>query len=246
MRLGWLAVGVALLGAAGCEREKRAEPARATAAATPPLAFEQNTGGVELSLTLPEALRAHPALHKRLYDEDTAALASFAEGAREERAGMGADMPPYSLTVAWRVAAETERLLSLVREEESYAGGAHPNSDVRALLWDKQAGREAPVTALLAGEARYPEVEAKLCAALAKQKAERGGAPIGGGDYPCPKVDDSQAALAPGGRGKAGGLTFLFPPYAVGAYAEGAYEVTLPTSSLKPALAPAYRSEFAG
>jgi hypothetical protein len=142
--------------------------------------------------------------------------------------------------VTWRVAAETPRLLSLVRDEYTFAGGAHPNSASTALLFDKRAGREV--------DALVPTASAKLdgalCDALKRAKAERGGVELDGDTWTCPKWKDAQAALAPGARDKAAGLTFLFSPYEVGPYAEGGYEVTLPAATFRDALAPAYRGEF--
>ena len=58
--------------------------------------------------------------------------------------------------------------------------------------------------------------------------------------FPCPKWRESHFVLAPSTvPGKIGGLVFLFDPYAVGAYAEGEYEVTLPQALFTAVLAPA-------
>ena len=234
----------------GCERQ--AEPApkpAATPAAAPavPLSFKQKTADAEATLTLPAELRAHPALHRTLYDKEHATLTSFVEGAKAERAALGLELPPYTLEVTWRVAAETDRLLSLIREEGSYAGGAHPNSSTTTLLWDKQTGREAPSTVLFPTAAAHPDLERRLCDALKAEKAERGGVELTGETWSCPKWKDVQLALAPSAtKGDAGGVTALFSPYEVGPYAEGSYEITLPASAVRAAVAPDYRAEFAG
>ena len=43
---------------------------------------------------------------------------------------------------------------------------------------------------------------------------------------------------------KVAGLTFLYEPYAVGAYAEGSYTAFVPASAFHADLAPAYQDAF--
>jgi hypothetical protein len=240
---------LALAWLAGCEREREApEPPRPAPTATPtsPLSFERKTADAEVALTLPAALQAHPALHKRLYDRESAALTAFAEEAAGERAALGDVIPPYTQTVVWRVSAETPRLLSLVREADVYSGGAHPNASTESLLWDKSAGRELAPDAWLPAAAR-PALEATLCDALKVEKAKRGGVQPGGEVWPCPKLADVTVALAPGdAKPSAGGLVALIDPYVAGPYAEGGYEISLPVEPVRAAVAPAYRDQFAG
>lgn len=245
----WLLAALAAVSLAACDRKTEpAAPAREAAApavAATPLTFERKTADAEVSLTLPDALRAHPGLHKRLYDREVTALTAFADDAVAERRALGMEMPPYGSEVTWRVAAETDRLLSLVREASSYSGGAHPNSATEALLWDKTAGREVSKDALLPLAAREP-LEAQLCQGLTQEKAKRGAAAPDSEVWPCPKLSDVAVALAPGSRGGAGGLTALIDPYVAGPYAEGGYEITLPAALATAAVAPAYRDQFAG
>jgi hypothetical protein len=46
--------------------------------------------------------------------------------------------------------------------------------------------------------------------------------------------------------GKAGGISVLFSPYDVGAYAEGAYTVTLTAGELAPILDETWKARFSG
>ncbi|GLH78934.1 hypothetical protein SSBR45G_38430 [Bradyrhizobium sp. SSBR45G] len=46
--------------------------------------------------------------------------------------------------------------------------------------------------------------------------------------------------------GKSSGLTFHYPPYAVGSYAEGQYVAFVPWETLKPYLSPEGQAIFAG
>jgi hypothetical protein len=65
--------------------------------------------------------------------------------------------------------------------------------------------------------------------------------------WPCPTWRESDFVLAASAvPNKLGGLTFVFDPYAIGSYAEGPYEVTVPYDAIKGVIAPAYAGEFVG
>lgn len=246
MRAGaFAATLLAGLALAGCERDGKAPAAPvAEARAGTPLTFALSSADAEVKLALPAALAAHPTLHRTLYDNETRAMKAFMAEAGPQQAEYGAAMPPFAMEVTWRVAAETPRLLSLVRESYDFAGGAHGNSASMTLLFDKVAGREVAPATLFPAEASLPRLEGTLCNALKRVKAEAGAVPLDGETWSCPKWRDSQAALAPVAGGRATGLTFLFSPYEVGPYAEGGFEVTLPATEFRADIAPAYRDQF--
>lgn len=215
-----------------------------------PLAFEAKTEHAEIALTLPEAVKAAPELHGLLYAEGVRDLEAFAAGAladRTEMEGEGLQPMPYAKSIEWEVAAETGKLLSLQAEVYENTGGAHPNGSVDARLWDKAMKRSVPTESFFAKNADLSGVEAALCEGVAAaKKARTGEAWAPDATWPCPKIADTAFVLAPGANGRAGGLTFVIPPYAVGPYAEGAYEVTLPAATVRPHVTPAYADEFGG
>ena len=125
MRLRALLAGVMLggLGLAGCDRDRPAPaPPKPAASAALPLAFRAKSAESEVELTLPAALRAHPALHRTLLQRDTALLKVFAADAARDHAEMGGDMPPFAMEVEWRVAAETPRLTTDIARPSLSAG----------------------------------------------------------------------------------------------------------------------------
>jgi hypothetical protein len=227
------------------------EPATAQAAPTPYL-FKTKTALAETELKLPQILAGEPDLHARLYAEGVHDLKRFAEGtaaARAEEGDAPAGMGAFTRTIAWTNAADTGKLLSLRREVFEFAGGAHPNTALDALLWDKALRRPLQPSSLIRRTADYAKLDAALCQAVTEAKQKRMGADYAppGDAWSCPKWSDSALTLAPSTTpGKAGGLTFLFSPSAIGAYAEGPYEITLPQSAFRWALSPAYLDEFSG
>ncbi|HYF23024.1 MAG TPA: DUF4163 domain-containing protein [Caulobacteraceae bacterium] len=253
-----------VLALSGCKRKEEAAPGpkgpdgtgSAGAIAVPadaaaPLSFAQKSEHAEVELKLPEAVTGQPDLHARLYGDGVKELKAFLEGAQADRAelvGEGVPVPTYSRSVEWRAAAETGKLLSLEGLTAEYTGGAHGNSGYAAVLWDKSLQRAITPSALFRANADWAALDAALCRALEAEKTRRLGQPFRfDASQPCPSWRESAYVLAPSAvAGKAGGLTFLYGPYALGAYAEGSYEVTVPLAAFQAALAPAYADEFAG
>jgi hypothetical protein len=247
---------------AACNRDREPEPAAAAPApgavvtpadAAAPMAFESKTPWAEVSLTLPDGLKPHTDLHARLYAEEVRKLRQFVEGAQGERteAGFDSSMPPYAKTIAFTVAGETGKLLSLKRTDYDWSGGAHPNTLTTGLLWDKALKREIGVADLFRKGADLTALDQALCSAINSAKRVRSpdsaSITLGGAEWSCPRVATTPFVLAPGSvPGKAAGLVFLIGPYQVGPYAEGPYEIALPASSFRSLIAVAYADEFSG
>src|SRR5690606_13536872 len=205
------------------------------------------------SLTLPEALKAHPDLHARLYAEEVRKLRQFAEGAQGDltEAGAATDRPKYENAVTLTAAAETAKLFSLKRVSFDYSGGAHPNPLTRGILWDKALKRQIGLGDLFRKGADLSPVDAALCSALNAAKRERvpDGVSITFDSKPfaCPRAATTAFVLAPGDEpGKAAGLTFLIGPFQAGPYVEGGYAVPIPATVFRSLLTTAYAGEFGG
>ena len=247
---------------AACTREREPEPAAAdpgsAAVVTPadaaaPLKFETKTPYAEVSLVLPEGLKPQTDLHARLYSEEVRKLRQFVEGAQGERteAGFETAMPPYAKQIAYSVAGETGKLLSLKRTDYDWSGGAHPNTLTTGLLWDKALKREIGFRDLFRKGVDLTVLDQALCSAINTAKRTRApdsaSVTLGGSEWSCPRVATTPFVLTPGSvPGKAAGLTFLIGPYQVGPYAEGPYELAIPASAFRSLLAVAYADEFGG
>jgi hypothetical protein len=201
---------------------------------------------------LPPEVKSQTDLHAQLYAQGVRDLRAFAEGAVADRTDMeleGPPPPPYGRDITWTTAAETSKLLSLRRVDYEFTGGAHPNTVLGALLWDKALKRAVSPLALFRRDADFARLDLALCDAIKQSRAVRLGANAAQDSegWTCPKWRESAFVLTGSTvPGKAGGLTFLFSPYAVGPYAEGAYEVTVPRSVFAQALSTGYADEFAG
>jgi hypothetical protein len=228
-----------------------APPAPPPAVSNAPFSFSSTTDRAVLSLKLPPSLVDEPQLHDRLYAEGVKELKKSARSALAADPGPTDGSPPRGMewNVKWTTAAETGKLLSLHKQGFVDEGGAHPNSFMDGLLWDRSTKKTVQPAALFKKNVDYGRLDATLCQAVKDARKKRLGADYSEdpSTWPCPKWAKTPVVLAPSTTpGKAGGLTFLFPPYAVGPYSDGAFEITVPLSAFRADLAPAYADEFAG
>jgi hypothetical protein len=148
-----------------------------------------------------------------------------------------------------------DRYVSIVRDDYMDTHGAHPNTDVNTILWDKSENKPISIRPFFTETAdNGPTMTAMQKAIIASLKVEK------------KKRDSSETAtaewfkgvepkllkigavtLAPSTEtGKSSGLTFHYPPYAVGPYVEGQYVAFVPWETLKPYLTPEGQRIFGG
>jgi len=148
-----------------------------------------------------------------------------------------------------------DRYVSIVRSDYTDTHGAHPNSDVNTILWDKTENKRISIRPFFIETADDgPTMKAILKAVIASLKIEKKKRDVTDtpADEPYKDLKPSllkigAVTLAPSTEaGKSPGLTFHYPPYAVGAYAEGSYVGFVPWETLKPYLTPEGLRIFGG
>ena len=145
--------------------------------------------------------------------------------------------------------------VSIVRSGYMDTHGAHPNSDVDTILWDATQKKRISIRPFFAETAdNGPTMKAMLKAVIASlniEKKKRDATETATAEWYKslePKLLKIGAVtLAPSTEtDKSSGLTFHFPPYAVGPYAEGEYVAFVPWETLKPYLTPEGTRIFGG
>jgi hypothetical protein len=206
------------------------------------------TRAVEASVFLDDEIKVDPALaadclaEGRRWMDKTAAEAatSLKQDPQFFHDGGWAFERKYSLR-----STVGERYVSVVRDDYMDTHGAHPNSDVNTVLWDTTERTRISIRPFFTETVDDgPTMKAMLQAVIASLRIEK------------KKRDSSETAtaewfkslepkllkigavtLAPSTEaGKSSGLTFHYPPYAVGPYAEGQYLAFVPWETLKPYL----------
>nr|WP_183709805.1 RsiV family protein [Bradyrhizobium sp. ERR14] len=138
-----------------------------------------------------------------------------------------------------------DRYVSVLRNDYMNTRGAHPNSDVNTILWDKADNKRISIRPLFTdtadnGATMKAMVKAVI-ASLRTEKTKRGAGETATDEWfkelKPSLLKIGAVTLAPSTEaGKSSGLTFHYPPYAVGPYAEGEYVAFVPWETLKPYL----------
>jgi hypothetical protein len=147
------------------------------------------------------------------------------------------------------------RYVSIVKSDYMDSGGAHPNSDVDTILWDAAAKKRISIRPYFTETAdNGPTMEAMLKGVIASLNIEKK-KPDAGDTATAEWYKDLEpkllkigaVTLAPSTEtGKSSGLTFHYPPHAVGPNTEGEYVAFVPWQSLKPYLTPEGIKIFGG
>jgi Protein of unknown function (DUF3298) len=148
-----------------------------------------------------------------------------------------------------------DRYVSILRDDYMDTHGAHPNSDVNTILWDKAENKRISIRPFFTetadnGSTMKAMVKAVI-ASLRVEKKKRETSETATDEW-FKGVEPSllkigAVTLAPSTEaGKSSGLTFHYPPYAVGPYAEGEYVAFVPWEALKPFLTAEGARIFAG
>ena len=216
----------------------------------------------EITVTLPSNIsELDDGLASRIRELAYEGTDEFVANAENEQEAARNDEFPFrqhSLEVTWQqVGPKTGRLFSYLGTSWFYTGGAHGNFGFDILNWDENRRSEIGFANIFADEAAAIDVlKTELRAGLLKAKKDR----LGETDLPDdqltewidPALTDDVADYGnftfaqSNVSGAVGGLTFYYPPYAVGSYAEGDYRVTIPATRLKSIIAPEYANLFEG
>jgi len=136
-----------------------------------------------------------------------------------------------------------DRYISIIRSDYMDSHGAHPNSTVDTILWDQTDKKRVSIRPFFTETAdNGPTMKAMLKAVITSlnvEKKKRDASETATAEWYKglePKLLKIGAVtLAPSTEaGKSSGLTFHYPPYAVGPYTEGDYVAFVPWETLKP------------
>jgi hypothetical protein len=232
----------ALVGALACFAA-----ATAFAAEPKPDAAIKNRN-IDASVLLDDKIKADPALAADCLAEGRKWMdknAADAAASRKEDPMMFRD-GAWTLERKYGVRSVVDgHYVSVIRADYMNTGGAHPNSDVNTILWDSTAKKRISIRPFFTETAdNGPTMTAMrkaVIAALNIEKKKRDTSDTATAEWYKsvePKLLKIGAVtLAPSTEaGKSSGLTFHYPPYAVGPYAEGEYVAFVPWETLKPYL----------
>ena len=152
---------------------------------------------------------------------------------RKDEQGLRTEMPASSLDVDYAIVFATPELISLQFTIYSYTGGAHPNGQTRSFNWDPRSESEIQLADLFTPGSAYGRIIADYC------RRELARLDIGDREWLARGTTFNEENYQRWNPTRAG-LRITFDPYQVAAYAQGAFEVTVPWGALKTLLRPSF------
>jgi hypothetical protein len=231
------------------------EPGAATASADGAVVFADQT--LNYTAAFPPAPADDPVL-RPLRAEAQAYLEKSKADAREDfqqRKQMGATEMAWEVKTQWKYTAKAGGIVSLQGEQYQFTGGAHGMSFTDTHIARAGTGEAMTFDAMLQdSRSPSPALVIGICEALKKAKLEAiNSATIFDEPIVCAgpnanvKIEEAKIALAPSTEAdRFGGVFVYFDPYAVGAYAEGPYTLTIPQEVFREDLRKEFQPLFAG
>lgn len=214
---------------------------------------------IEANVYLDDKIRADAALAADCLAEGRTWIdknAAEAASARKDEPELFKDRGGYSFERKYSVRSIVDgRYVSVLRDDYMDTLGAHPNTDVNTILWDMAAKKRISIRPFFTETAdsgpTLTAMRKAIVSALNAEKKRRGAGETANAEWykelKPTLLKIGAVTLAPSTvSGKSSGLTFHYPPYAVGPYAEGQYVVFVPWETLKPYLAPEGARIFGG
>jgi hypothetical protein len=228
-------------------------------AAEPKPDFAIKTDAIDISVTLDATIKANAALAADCLKEGK----RYAEKQRKEATDSKRSDPKYFPKGGYTFERQYltasivgSRYISILREDYADTHGAHPNTYVNTILWDDAAKKRISIRPFFKetadGGPTLTAMKKAVIAALKTEKKERGIVDDDAGldwykDLGASLLTIGPVTLAPSTEsGKSSGLTFHYEPYAVGPYAEGRFDVTVPWQELQPYLSAEGTAIFGG
>jgi hypothetical protein len=229
---------------------------------------------VEIGVDVDDALKPYPGLFGNCAAEANryaAAMRAQAEKEHRENPSAFRDGMAWTYDRSYALRSTVGHYISIVRGEDTFEGGAHPNHMVDTILWDTQAQKRISIRPFFTettdnGPTMNAVAQAAKLAVASLKIAND--IPVGDADKLPANITTAQylredtfindgikpsllklgpVTLAPSTEaGKSSGLTFHYSPYAVGSYAEGAYAAFVPWTAFRQYLLPDGAALFGG
>lgn len=211
-----------------------------------------------IGISYPKDLAKYPGL--------AAQARRYAEQARQQVVDAVRQRPddpaagPYELSLEFKLKHESPQLVVLAVDGSSFTGGAHGTPMIQRWVWMPAESRLLTAAELFPQEGSWQAISTTVRQQLRDSVARRldadkvpaaeraalvrdTGSLIDGGTEARPEdFAVFEPVMTP--DGKISALRFVFPPYQVGAYADGMHTVELPAAQLVSMVNPTYRPLF--
>lgn len=202
----------------------------------------------EINVHYPVEVLKYPKIHSRL--KDMVARMKTETGIYSAGETNNTATFPWTLDIEMDEYRSAGGIASILIYAMSYTGGAHPNHYYDSVTFSTETQKMLNLEDLFDDPDYIYRISEYVTSELIKQKSEKTGRKIETdewietGSLPLPS-NFGIFVIKPSDNGDyIKGLEFIFPPYAVGPYAEGKYEVFVPSGLFVQYVADEYREMF--
>lgn len=212
---------------------------------------------LDFSAALPPGAANDPVLSDIRKDAQNylARKKTEARKAYDEQKAQGGGSPvafPWEVMIKWDYTAKAGDIVSLFGSSYEFTGGAHGMAFFDTHI-ARTNGDKLTVDGMMQ-RGLSPAAIIAVCEALKTEKQERTGSPtiydepiVCAGPNTNMKIEEAKLTLAPSDQpNKFGGIQVYWQAYAVGAYAEGSYEVVIQQEVFAEDLKPEFKPLFGG
>jgi hypothetical protein len=212
------------------------------------LILEEKTDKTNIKVTYPYQVIEYPEIFEFL--KKKVETIKKDNGFEDQDIELGMSGYPWSLNIDMSNYVSGENAASILGYVFSFTGGAHPNHSYFSVKFDKNSQDMIKFTDLFdKTDTALNEISSYVIAEIKKQKSERLNEKISDDEWLVegagPDLKNySIFVFVIDGKSKIEGLKFIYPPYQVGPYVEGEYEVTVPSAIFYNNLRSSYKDMF--
>ena len=212
------------------------------------LITEVKTEKTNIKVTYPYKVLEYPRIYK--YLKKNVETIKKENGFEDQDIELGLSGHPWSLNIDMSNYASGDKVASILGYVFSFTGGAHPNHSYFSVNFDKTSQDKISITDLFGNTKTVLDKISKYAVSnILVQKSARLNKKIKDDEWLVegagPDLKNYNIfVFVPDGNSRIEGLKFIFPPYQVGPYVEGEYEVTVPSAIFYNNLRSQYKNNF--
>jgi len=209
---------------------------------------EKKTDQYEITVYYPYQVLKYPDIYNRL--KNTVSDIKKEESYPVQEQTVQTESYPWQLKIDMREFRSGGNFASILIYSMSYTGGAHPNHYYESLNFNTENQKIVNLDDLFSNAKYINEISQYVTSALLRIKSKKTGENIDSDEWiergALPLSDNFQIFIFIPNKDHTAieGIKFIFPPYTVGPYSDGTYEVFVPVKIFSKYLKDDIRDSF--
>ena len=212
------------------------------------LVIDEKTDKMNINVTYPYKVLEYPKIFK--YLENKVDTEKDDNGFNDVDIDLGMSGQPWTLNVDMNNFARGGDLTSILGYVFTFTGGAHPNHSFFSVTFDTESEKILTFNDIFDNEQEALDTISNFAIKdILEQKSERMNEKITEDEWVVEGAGPNLKnygifVIVPDSDSRIGGVKFIFPPYKLGAYVEGTYEVVVPSHLIYKYITTKYQDNF--